>query len=105
MKIDWEKAERTVLEAFEVPTEWLPESYRGVRETRNLWSVEKQRRRQEAKQNRTSEKKAVKQRRLDRVAKYAKQYEAEGQFDYDVDEKRLYDAQVRFVKYSKLEDE
>ena len=105
MKIDWEKAERTVLEAFEVPTEWLPEAYQGINDKRNLWSVEKQRRRQEAKQNRTSEKKAVKQRRLERIAKYAKQYEAEGQFDYDVDEKRLYDAQVRFVKYAKLEDE
>ena len=105
MKIAWEKAERTVLEAFEVPTEWLPEAYQGIRSKRNLWSVEKQRRRQEAKQNRTSEKKAVKQRRLERIAKYAKQYEAEGQFDYDVDEKRLYDAQVRFVKYVKLEDE
>ena len=40
--IDWEKAERTVLECIDVPKEWLPESYRGKRSHRNLWSVQKE---------------------------------------------------------------
>ena len=85
--------------------EWLPEEYRGTRSKRNLWSVEKQRRRKEVKQLKRAERETDKQRKAERIAKYAEQYANEGRFDYDVDEKRLYDAQVRFIKYSKLEDE
>ena len=105
MKIDWEKAEQTILEGLAVPMEWLPEEYRGTRSKRNLWSVEKQRRRKEVKQLKRAERETDKQRKAERIAKYAEQYANEGKFDYDVDEKRLYDAQVRFIKYSKLEDE
>lgn len=111
--IDFEKAERTILEAIDVPKEWLPESYRGERSHRNLWSVEKEYRRRIKEKEVDPHSVSVKIKdgeiregtpeRLERLENYANDVANERDIDYNVNEDRLYRNQQAFAEAIGLE--
>jgi hypothetical protein len=82
-----------VIDCIEVPAEWVPESYRGKRKMISLRSVVRQARKRGVIESKHQELKRIK---AERIAQYAAQYAKNESFDYIVDEKLLYDAQVRF---------
>ena len=98
--IDWKKAEQTVLECIDVPQELLPESYRGKRSHRNLWSVQKEYDRRnnvkEVDPNDISVKfedgeiREGTPERLERLEKYANDVANDREICYNVNEDKLY---------------
>lgn len=88
--------EAAVIAAIDVPSEWLPESYRdGRRKTHTSLQLVHNRMKKNGLVE--TEKQKEKRERLERIKQYAKQYEETGEFEYDVDNDRLYANQVAFV--------
>ena len=98
--IDWKKAEQTILECIDVPQELLPESYRGKRSHRNLWSVQKEYDRRNKKKEVDPNDISVKfengeiregtPERLERLEKYANDVANDREICYNVNEDKLY---------------
>ena len=87
--------ENAVIDCLSVPNELLPESYRGKRSHRSLRSVVK-----DAQKRGVIETEHQKEKRLkaERIASYAKQYEENGSFEYDVNDEKLTRNQICFIE-------
>jgi len=111
--IDWEKAERTILECLDVPKEWLPESYRGKRSHRNLWSVQKEYDRRMKQREIDPNDISVKfdngkiregtPERLERLKKYADDVANDRDICYNVNEDKLYRLEQAFALAMELD--
>ena len=88
------KLEASILEAIWVPNELLPERYHENREGGS--TLKRLNRIYDAEIVPSLEYKQMQAEKAERVEKYAAQYEAEGKFDYDVNEHRLYHNEQSF---------
>jgi len=86
--------ESAVAECFWVPNELLPERYQDNREGGS--TLERVTRIYDAEVLPNLEYQQMKAEKAERVKKYAEQYEAEGRFDYDVNEHRQYHNEQSF---------
>jgi hypothetical protein len=104
----FKRAEQAVIDAIMVPSEWLPEAYRGKRSERKLSSVVKQAKRKRKNLFKEPREISVKfdsdrkvtsatPERLAILERYADCIERGVEIDYDVNEDKLYRANLEFA--------
>ena len=88
--------ETEIRNAFDVPAEWLPESYRGKRKTRKLSSVYNQLKKSNSDFDRDPREVRGSKERKAAIEKYAKMAEQNLELEFDSNEDTLYTNQLVF---------
>lgn len=87
---------KEIRNAFDVPSAWLPESYRGKRSTRKLSSIYEQLKRSDSKFDRDPREVRGSKERMAVLDRYAKMAEQNLELEFDTNEDALYTNQVVF---------
>jgi hypothetical protein len=88
--------ETEIRNVLEIPSEWLPENYRGKRKTRKLSSVYNQLKRSDSKLDRDPREVRGSKEREAVLAKYARMAEQNLELEFDSNEDSLYTNQLTF---------
>ncbi len=100
MHEELKKLEDAVIDGFMVPNEGLPEAYQGKRSHRSLKSVVKQARKRGAIE---TEHQQLKRLKAENIAKYSREFEEKGSFEYNVNDDKLFTNQMTFCNLMGVE--
>jgi hypothetical protein len=93
MHEELKRLEDAVIDCFMVPKEWLPESFQGKRSHRSLKSVVKEAQKRGVLE---TEHKKLKRLKAENIAKYSREFEEKGSFEYNVNDDKLFRNQMTF---------
>ena len=92
------KSDLTILEAFDIPTKWLPAKYQNGKSHVNATALLIQQKKDEKKASKKAAKVQAKADRAVRLSHYICQVERGEEIQFDVNEMQLYHNQLKFVE-------
>ena len=94
------KLQKGIEECLLIPQDLLPESYQGKRSHRSLKSVVKEARKRGVLE---SEHQQLKRLKAENIAKYSREFEEKGSFEYNVNDDKLFRNQMTFCNLMGVE--
>ena len=94
------KLEKGIEECLLIPQDLLPESYQGKRSHRSLKSVVKEAQKRGVLE---SEHQQLKRLKAENIAKYSREFEEKGSFEYNVNDDKLFRNQMTFCNLMGVE--
>ena len=96
------KLQKGIEECLLIPQDLLPESYQGKRSHRSLKSVVKEAQKRGVLE---SEHQQLKRLKAENIAKYSREFEEKGSFEYNVNDDKLFTNQMTFCNLMGVLDE
>ena len=94
------KLQKGIEECLLIPQDLLPESYQGKRSHRSLKSVVKEAQKRGVLE---TEHKKLKKLKAENIAKYSREFEEKGSFEYNVNDDKLFRNQMTFCNLMGVE--
>jgi len=94
------KLQKGIEECLLIPQDLLPESYRGKRSHRSLKSVVKEAQKRGVLE---TEHQKLKRLKAENIAKYSREFEEKGSFEYNVNDDKLFRNQMTFCNLMGVE--
>ena len=94
------KLQKGIEECLLIPQDLLPESYQGKRSHRSLKSVVKEAQKRGVLE---SEHQQLKRLKAENIAKYSREFEEKGSFEYNVNDDKLFRNQMTFCNLMGVE--